>query len=147
MHVDDIWMHCDLAGSFPMIASTLDSFRIYDARRKFSQAAEGPDWLLSPLEADIAQGSVPYDLNAGIEHLSGMFNSFGARGKDMNEYELDTGMSSDLSSSPESLLALLRMPDVADASVFPKVSARRRPAQPQRATRSTGSRCCTTTPS
>lgn len=127
MHVQDILLHCDLGESFPMMASVLDGFRIYDAGMQFAKAADqgrGPDWTLSVLDTDIEAGAIAYDIDAGIDHMSGMFNAFGARGHVVPVYSADTGASSVAESSPASRLSLTRQPDVSDD--FSKVSDRRR---------------------
>lgn len=127
VHVQDVLLHCDLPGSFPMAANVLDGFRIYDAAQQFAKAADaarGPDWILSVLDADVADGAIPYDMDTGIEHTSGLFNAYGARGHDLPGYVLDTGLGALSSSSPMPRLPLADGPDV--SADFSKVSERRR---------------------
>ena len=122
VHVNDIWLHCDVPGSFPVLANTLEDFRIHDARAKFASAAgDKADWTFSPHEADINAGAIAYDISQGVENINGMFNSFGARGHNMQEYSLDDGTPSLLTSDPLGLANAA--PDVRED--FDKISNRR----------------------
>ena len=128
IHVNDIWLHTDMGTSFPLLANTLTDpgyeggFRFYDATKKFGERI---DWVLSTLDTDLAQGAIGYDFLAGVESVSGMFNTLGARGHDMRAYVLDHGLDVPLSSSPAPSLLPEGIADVSQA--FAKVSNQRRP--------------------
>lgn len=125
VHVDSVLMHCDLPGSFPMTAHTLDNFRIYDAVTKFR---ETEDWWLSTRPEDAtAGGDVPVvlvDTDGYVEQLSGFFNSVGARGQTLATMKLDNSMPGRIESEGLGLLSQSGADSVSQE--FAKTSNRRR---------------------
>ena len=125
-HLQEVWHHCDLPGSFPVLAQTLDGFRLYDYNQR---KADGPKWSFSNKDAPSTGGAVrvPYHIVTGIESRSGLFNALGARGQSMWEHGLDAGSSALLESQPSGVLRPHADLDIwAGDTGFPPVPNRRR---------------------
>ena len=117
MHVDDIWMHCDLGNSFPLLACSLDGFVLMDAAKLAEQDAKHKFGNTG------AEGYSPYGWSEGAEHLGGFLASIGARGQTQPMHDMETGSASMLESTPSLLLSQGRPPFVDD---FGKVANPRR---------------------
>lgn len=113
-HVDDIWMHCDLGESFPMLAYTLDGFRIRDALKLFSDKSNNPDWILSNAILTGERNELLYTEHLGLSQHSGFLNSIGGRGTDQPVFNLDGGYGTMTSTSPYSGLAVTGNLNVSD---------------------------------
>ena len=99
VHVNDVWMHCDLPGSFPALAHTLVGFRLRDV----AKAVAGPvGWTFSNSGGD--GRTVPYDIILSSSSSSGLFNALGARGQYMHWHDLDSGEAGIAESEPAGLL-------------------------------------------
>ena len=103
VHVDETWLHCDLGDSFPMLANTLEEFRIVDAA---ALAETEPVVKFSNTDP---RGKV-YDWNYGAEQMSGFMASIGARGAVTPQFDLDEDVHFDLESGPSILLAVTNDP-------------------------------------
>jgi len=97
-HVDDIWLHCDLPNSFPLLAATLIDFRVMDASTLISGT---PDWVFGT-----GSGDIYFDPEYSIQQQSGFLNSVGARGSSRTLYDPDTGDHTTVTSEPLSLMAM-----------------------------------------
>ena len=122
VHVNEVWMHCDLPGSFPAMAHTLAQgmhFRLYDIKAELAKDAK---WTFSAEGEDGEDSVIPYHMLTAVENRSGVMNALGARGQSMAEYELDTGADALIESGPAGLIT--GRTDVLDR--FDSVSNRRR---------------------
>ena len=114
LHVDDIWMHCDLGDSFPMLAYTLDGFRIRDALELFEDKNGSPDWILTNSNLTGKRGELLYTEHLGLTQHNGFLNSIGGRGTDQPIFDIDRGAGSMHSTSPFAGLAVTGDLNVSD---------------------------------
>ena len=116
LHVDDIWLHCDMGDSFPMLACALDGFVLKDAK---ALAGEEPVFRFGNLGGN----HLRYDWSPGVEHMGGFFASAGARGVKRPLHDLEKGESAIAESDPTLFMSL---GDVPFASDFSKISDSRK---------------------
>ena len=122
-HLDDIWMHSKLERGFPLYSNTLQGCRVLDAR---VLADEEPSWTISFFEETSAGDTlIQVDAVEGLSQMGGFLNSIGGRGLEKQQYSLDDGEDTLLSSDPEAFLALTDKANVSDR--FSKVREARRP--------------------
>lgn len=118
-HLDDTWLHADVGkDSYPLIAATLNEFRIFSAKECLPK--EDPKFIFSP--TDKSPNAYAYSNHYAYESRSDMLNSLGARGMVMQVHDLSTGKTSKLESSP---ILLFSPADSAPlSSAFSKVNCR-----------------------
>ena len=102
LHVDEIWLHCDLGKSFPLLANTLDGFRVLDAHALARRAVSAPDHRFG----NTADSALRYDWNMGASQMAGMLSSVGARGQTQPAFDLDAGEPMEHEAEPEMRLAM-----------------------------------------
>lgn len=100
-HVSDIWMHCNLPGSFPLLAVTMDGFRLRDAKTLIKSE---PKWIFSNGES--GENVYPFDGDYQISSSSGMMNSLAGRGITQGIHMLHTGQFSYYKSEPMSIMSM-----------------------------------------
>lgn len=99
-HADNVWLHMDVGDSFPVMAATCDSFRLYDMKKLIQGK---PKWIFS--NTAVGDNVIQFDSNYDFEPRVGFMNSLGARGITINVHDLDKGASVEYTSKPQVLLA------------------------------------------
>ena len=117
VHMDEIWLHCDLGDSFPLLACTFDGFIAKDGKQL---AREDPKHRFGNSGEE---GYLRYDWSPGAEYMSGFFASVGARGQQQPIYDLSLGEGKVLESEPKLFMSGGISPFADD---FDKVSNARR---------------------